>query len=116
MLLSNWYFKHTYQHYVLINNFILGLNGGASDGTNCASGKSCLNGQCVASPQAPIGNCLYGDDLVSSVDLAMNLPTSMMTCSDTIQFLISIGMDPVFYCQSQSYSFSSTCCNTCAGN
>ena len=46
----------------------------------------------------------------------MQLPATEMTCSDAIKFLISIDMDPVFYCQSQLFPFSSTCCNTCAGN
>jgi hypothetical protein len=43
--------------------FILGV--GAADGTSCGSGQSCFNKQCVSNPQAKVGNCLYGDDLVN---------------------------------------------------
>ena len=92
-----------------------GSQAGAMKGTICDSGKSCLNGQCVTNPQAPTGTCLYGDDVVSRNDLVMDFPTPFMTCRSAIQFLISKGMDPVFYCQSQAFSFKSTCCDTCAG-
>jgi hypothetical protein len=32
------------------------LEFGAFNGTNCASGKSCLNGQCVDNPGSRTGN------------------------------------------------------------
>ena len=75
-----------------------------------------MNGQCAANPQASNGTCLYGDDLVSYNDLVMTLPTPSITCNNAIQFLISNDYDPAFFCQSQSYTFSKTCCQTCAGS
>ena len=67
--------------------------------------------------QAPTGTCLYGDDLVSSFNIAsiVPLPTPVMKCNDTIQLLQSYGYDPVLFCTSSDFSFSSTCCQTCAG-
>lgn len=56
------------------------LANGAKDGTTCESGKICLQKACVENSQAQVGECLFGDDLVTQEAIGMKLPLSQMEC------------------------------------
>jgi hypothetical protein len=91
---------------------------GAVGKTPCASGKSCLMGECVDDPNAPTGTCIFGDDIVSSggdLNSAVLLHNSIGTCSQAISALNSAGIDPVFWCNSDMFNFKKSCCKTCSG-
>jgi hypothetical protein len=78
-----------------------------------------MQGVCVNDPLAPNEeDCVNEDELVSRYDIAYNidLPSTSMTCGATIQYLISIKIDYLFYCRSQDFDFGSACCKTCASN
>jgi hypothetical protein len=90
---------------------------GATDGTICNSGQMCFKGKCLNNTQAPVGNCLYGDDYVTNNDIGniLNLTsTTILTCSSMIQSLISRGYDPAFFCQNKKLNFGKSCCQTCS--
>jgi len=100
LLLQNRFKKINLINKIIVFSWSLGASGsiGAINGTSCDSGKTCLNRQCVNNPQAPKGNCLYGDDLVMSINIGnvTSFPTPLMSCSAVIQLLISNNFDPVW--------------------
>ena len=65
---------------------------------------------------SPSGSCIYGDDLVSKNDFSgtLTLPSTLMTCSAAIKYVVSINRDPVFFCKSAGFTFASSCCKTCS--
>ena len=79
---------------------------------------ACLNGQCVNNSKAPVGNCLFGDDLTTSSDIGnvITYPQVLLSCQDAIQLITANGLDPVYFCSTQLVSFGSVCCSSCAGN
>ncbi len=91
---------------------------GAAVGTSCASGMICDQGQCVANSLAPVGDCLLGDDVVTSEnsglnsDLTSRFPNIQNTCQQIITFLKSQNLFPLAYCNTNT-QFKSTCCQTC---
>ena len=99
-----------------MNLFNLYKDVGFADGTTCASGKSCLMGQCINDPKAPISECFLGDGLVTVMDfnIDLNLPFKEMKCFDVIQFMISKNIDFQFFCSDSVQTFGITCCDTCS--
>jgi hypothetical protein len=91
---------------------------GAIDKTPCGAGKSCNMGECLSDPTAPTGGCIFGDDVVSpAIDLNSIIdfpPTN--NCSQPISILLAKKIDPVFWCKSNAFGFSKSCCKTCSGN
>jgi hypothetical protein len=91
---------------------------GAAVGTTCASGKICDQGECVANSVAPVGECVHGDDVVTSEnsglnsDLTSRFPNIQNTCEQIITFLASQNLFPLAYC-TKNTQFASTCCQTC---
>ena len=91
---------------------------GAAVGTTCASGKICDQGVCVENSIAPEGDCVLGDDVVTSEnsglnsDLTSKFPNIQNTCDQIITFLSSQNLFPIAYCTTNT-QFSSTCCETC---
>jgi hypothetical protein len=75
-----------------------------------------MQGVCTTDEVSPTGNCIYGDDLVTSNDLlnVVTLPSILMTCDAVIKYLISINRDYVFFCKTSGYNFGTACCQTCA--
>jgi hypothetical protein len=79
--------------------------------------KSCSSGQCIADPNAPTGDCIYGDDYVSGADInyLVSFTNTYTTCSAAINTLVQNGLDPVFWCNSTLFPFGKKCCQTCKG-
>jgi hypothetical protein len=77
--------------------------------------QSCSSGQCVNDPNAPTGNCIYGDDIVLSSDLnnLVSFPGQFATCPTAVSVLSQNGLDPVYWCNSSMFTFSQKCCKTC---
>ncbi len=78
--------------------------------------KLCVSGICTEDFTAPIGDCIYGDDLASANNLnqVVSFPTQYTTCANAIQALIAKDIDPVYWCSSSLFSFRTTCCKTCS--
>ena len=91
---------------------------GAAVGTTCASGMICDQGQCVANSLEPVGECVLGDDVVTSENSGLNssltskFPNIQNTCQQIITFLASQNLFPLAYCTTNT-QFASTCCQTC---
>jgi hypothetical protein len=64
----------------------------------CGSGQTCSNKQCVLNPNAPSGDCIFGDDLASGNDIGniFAVTPALVTCNTMIQLLQSNGYDPVW--------------------
>lgn len=84
---------------------------GAREGTTCDSGKTCFQGECKENKRAPIGDCLFGDDIVKQEAIGMNLPSPQMVCKDVLNHIISISQTPTAYCTNSN--FRQICCETC---
>ncbi|RNA14579.1 flocculation FLO11-like, partial [Brachionus plicatilis] len=85
---------------------------GAAIGTVCDQGKMCSNGVCEQNLQAPLDNCVFGDDVVVNLQVIPDpLPKNQLTCQETLDYLSSIGRFPYAYCNDPN--FSKTCCQTC---
>jgi hypothetical protein len=86
----------------------------AADKTPCASGKSCLQDNCVDDVTASTGNCIFGDEYVFENDIPKvvtpKLPPNP-TCESTLLYLQSKNIDIVFACQ---VYLAKRCCDTCA--
>ncbi len=76
--------------------------------------KSCLLGNCINDSSAPVGDCIFGDDVVvnENVKLDLKLPTAQMSCDDVIEFAFQNNRSGLAYCYSNSM-FNKTCCKTC---
>jgi hypothetical protein len=79
--------------------------------------KSCSNGKCIADPNAPT-TCIHGDDVVYRTDLnnLVTFNTLFATCDTAINTMIANGIDHVYMCQLDLFSFKSKCCKTCPSN
>jgi hypothetical protein len=53
--------------------------------------------------------------MVSTDDLngLVSFPNTYVTCADAIKTLQASGLDPVYWCQTASFTFSDRCCQTC---
>jgi hypothetical protein len=89
------------------------VNGnGAVEGTICESGHVCQSGVCAPSHVAPIGECLFGDDVIVNLQVITDpLPTNQMQCEDVFAYLETRNQFPIIYCNIPL--FRKTCCNTC---
>ena len=99
----------------LINNYSK-LKGGAADGTTCASGRICIQGQCTSSSSALTGDCLFPDDVLrqgfSYGIFGFRLPNAVMTCQELIDYTVNtLRYSSTFLCSIPS--FKNMCCNTC---
>jgi hypothetical protein len=76
--------------------------------------KSCFLGNCINDSSAPIGDCIFGDDVVvnEKVILDLKLPAAQMSCDDVIEFAFQNNKSGLAYCYSNSI-FNKTCCKTC---
>ena len=75
----------------------------------------CIQGVCTSSVKAPIGDCLFADEPVRSVQFNLNgitLPNSVMSCSEVIDYSIKSLNYPSDNLCSDSY-FKGLCCNAC---
>ncbi len=94
---------------------------GAADGTTCASGKVCDRGACVTNSVAPLGDCVFGDDIVDNQnsglnsDLVRGFPNIQNSCDEIIKYLSSQNLFPIAYCLTNT-QFALTCCKTCKSN
>lgn len=86
-------------------------NDGVQDGSTCGSGKICSQKTCTENPKAKVGECLFGDDLVSQEAIGMNLPLPKMQCKQVLQHVEKIGHAPTAYCTNSN--FRTICCETC---
>jgi hypothetical protein len=84
---------------------------GALEGTTCDSGKLCVKSFCTENPKAPLGDCLFGDDVVSEDSIGMKLPVSQMSCSAVLDYIVSINQTATAYCSNSN--FRQLCCQTC---
>ena len=84
---------------------------GALEGTTCESGKLCVKSFCTDSPKAPLGDCLFGDDVVSEESIGMKLSSKQMTCSSVLGYIMSINQTATAYCSNSN--FRQLCCQTC---
>jgi hypothetical protein len=60
---------------------------------------------------------LFGDDLVSVNTfngIFPNLTSTLISCSEAINYLIDRNMDFVYFCTSSDFFFKDTCCQTCS--
>jgi hypothetical protein len=74
-------------------------------------------GKCVYDSSTPNNTCVFGDDIVSSAHDLNNLvsfPTEYVSCATAINTLLLNGLDPVFWCSSNLFTFKNRCCKTCA--
>ena len=76
----------------------------------------CLQNNCVSSNLAPVGNCVFGDDLVTNLQVIPDpLPMSQMTCGSVTDYLIAEKNQFAYaYCLNPIFRF--TCCNFCISN
>jgi len=74
----------------------------------------CLQGECTTNANAPVGDCVLGDDvIVNTRILPFALPFTQMDCQSVIDFVASSQNEfPSVYCNTNP-SFRSACCNTC---
>ncbi len=70
----------------------------------------CIKSVCTNSSLAPIGTCLYGDDIVTPGNSGISLPSDFMTCQDALNYLVTIRKSPNYFCGT---SLKQICCNTC---
>ena len=71
-----------------------------------------MNGECIANGLAPLGNCLFGDDvIVNETVLDIPLPSVQMSCDSVLSYVSSLGLFSLAYCLDTN--FRSVCCNTC---
>ena len=87
------------------------MENGVKEGTTCESGKYCLQRQCIENVQAPVGECLFGDDLVTQEAIGMKLPSSQMECKDVLNHITQNNQAATAYCSNSN--FRSICCETC---
>ncbi len=87
---------------------------GALEATTCESGKLCTQSSCVENGKAPLGDCLFGDDLINEDSIGMRLPSQQMTCKDVLQYISSINQTVTAYCSNSN--FRQLCCQTCKSN
>ncbi|CAF0774887.1 unnamed protein product [Brachionus calyciflorus] len=84
---------------------------GVQEGTTCDSGKICLQKSCTENTQAMVGECLFGDDVVTQESIGMKLPLTQMECKDVLYHINQIGQAPTAYCSNSN--FRQICCETC---
>ena len=86
---------------------------GAAEGTTCGSGKLCSNLQCVSNATAPVGTCLFGDDVVvNGLVIGQQLPQTQMDCESTLDYIsANLNQYALAYCSDPV--FGPTCCQTC---
>ncbi|RNA04637.1 cadherin-related tumor suppressor [Brachionus plicatilis] len=87
------------------------LSDGVNDGTTCASGKVCLQKSCIKNAKGLVGECLFGDDLVTQESIGMNLPSPQMQCKQVLDHIEKIGQATTAYCKNSN--FRTICCETC---
>ena len=77
----------------------------------------CLNGMCTSSPLAPVGDCIFGDDVIVNGDNLLNiiLTSPQMTCPVAIDYVSSGVNEPAQFGPAYCFKpdFYQTCCNTC---
>jgi hypothetical protein len=71
-------------------------------------------GDCVYDANAPNGTCIYGDDVVVNNDVNGLMTFQAATCRTAISLLIRNGLDPVYWCNSNLFSFKKKCCKSCS--
>ena len=82
---------------------------------NLCSIKICIQGVCTASPSAPTGDCLFGDDPFFSntftAYFGISLP-NQMNCQQIIDYATN-NLNTAGYVYCQDSRFQPFCCNTC---
>ena len=76
--------------------------------------KSCYLGKCINDSSAPVGDCLFGDDVLvnNTVIQDFDLPSIQMNCEDFMEFAYQKNKSGIAYCFS-NHMFNKTCCETC---
>ena len=87
---------------------------GAADGTVCDSGKICEMGTCIEKANAPVGNCLFGDDVITQQITGLPLTAPQMTCPNFFNRIQQSGQSISGYCTDGL--IGSTCCQSCKSN
>lgn len=87
---------------------------GAADGTVCDSGKVCELGVCTNKANAPIGSCLFGDDVITQQITGLQLTTPQMTCPNFFNLIQQSGQSISGYCADNL--IGSACCKSCKSN
>lgn len=96
---------------------------GATSGTQCASGQSCIQGVCTASSTAVVSDCPFGDDRIVRAEISaylgyLQLPqlqTAQLDCESVLAYFSSSGYSLNAFCtdaRTKQY-FRGTCCSTC---
>lgn len=85
---------------------------GAPDGTPCASGRVCINGECIRSPNAKIGTCIFKEDVITrEVESEIPLPTPQISCDQYFNLLEIRGKSIANYCAKTE--INNICCQKC---
>lgn len=71
----------------------------------------CFQGICQENQKAPLGECLFGDDVVNQEAIGISLPSPQMSCKDVLNHIIKLGQTPTAYCSNSN--FRQICCETC---
>ena len=72
----------------------------------------CIQGSCVPNQIAPVGNCLFGDDVITQNLVNFPLPSPNMTCQTLLDYIADVRKEsPYAYCSLNF--FENTCCSTC---
>ena len=58
-----------------------------------------------------MGDCVFGDDMVTQAMVGIQLPSVQMTCQAVLDYVVSINQSPNYYCQDSN--LGKTCCQTC---
>lgn len=88
---------------------------GAPDGTPCASGRICMYGQCVFSPSAKTGSCIFKEDVITrEVEREIQLPSPQISCDQYFNLLQINGKSIASYCEKND--INKICCNKCRSN
>ena len=84
---------------------------GFMDGTPCASGKVCTNGDCVQNANASLSTCIFPDQFIRQQNVKIELPMPVMTCQAFFDFVTIKQLAPRTFCTDKR--IMERCCLTC---
>ena len=75
---------------------------------------SCWEGNCISDPNAPTGNCIFGDEYNVYYAIPSSfavLPQTVRKCRDVLNYLGTLGFSITIICGT---FLQNVCCQTCA--
>ena len=76
--------------------------------------KLCSFGKCIEDEKAPLDDCVYGEDILTKFNSALELPEETMSCQSFFDHVASKNISPKTYCLMPH--IASICCKTCPSN